>query len=458
MKKLFVEGLLVAILLSLIAILDFSSCQTTEPPAAQGKIILEALDASSTEAWLKLRVQELSLPQNITVTRNDTIIENITVDKQDTVIYDEGLLPAKTYKYQASIQPSSHTTIQSSNVAVTTMDTTSHDFNWETFTFGGANGSSVLNDVAVINENDIWAVGEIHTEWTDQYDSNGVWVQPYNAVHWDGQRWELKRIMFYTFCNQTHIAPYPARAVFAFQDGKIAIAQSGSQLRLIENNTIGAIQCLPVSVNAMWGTTSEDFYVVGNNGNIAHYDGSRWEKIESGTDVNLVDIWGTEEGEQIWVCGNEDFKPTLLLKIKDNKIKAIFNSSDYLFVFDNKQISGGIEGVWTNNGNFVYITTWYSIYRKSLYNKTQEVKALKGGNPQTFFGLRSRGTEINNIFTIGAKNLIYHYNGANFKSFQEPSNDQIEYYSLDVKSNITVLCGQKYENGITDKAIITLIK
>ncbi|GAB6283729.1 MAG: hypothetical protein STSR0008_25320 [Ignavibacterium sp.] len=41
------------------------------------------------------------------------------------------------------------------------MDTTSHNFSFETWTFGGEAGSSVLYDVAIIDENNIWAVGEI---------------------------------------------------------------------------------------------------------------------------------------------------------------------------------------------------------------------------------------------------------------------------------------------------------
>ena len=40
-------------------------------------------------------------------------------------------------------------------------DTTSHNFTWETWTFG-EHSSSVLNDVAIIDENNIWAVGEIY--------------------------------------------------------------------------------------------------------------------------------------------------------------------------------------------------------------------------------------------------------------------------------------------------------
>ena len=51
--------------------------------------------------------------------------------------------------------------MKSNELTVTTMDTTSHNFTWQSWTFGDI-GSSVLYDVAIINENNIWAVGEIN--------------------------------------------------------------------------------------------------------------------------------------------------------------------------------------------------------------------------------------------------------------------------------------------------------
>ncbi len=246
-----------------------ASCNTTEPPPPGSKAAAELTveDASSTEVWLNVKTQNINLPAELKLFREDSVTQIINLSYTDTLLYDSGLQPNKTYNYKITVTPNT----ESKTVTATTMDTTSHNFTWQTYTFGGANGSSVLNDVAIINENDIWAVGEIHTAETDQFDSNGVWVQPYNAVHWDGNSWELKRIMFYTFCNQSDIAPYPAKAVFTFPDGKIAIANNASQLTFIVNNIQQNIQCLPVSVNSIWGTSSSDFYVVGNNGNIAHY-------------------------------------------------------------------------------------------------------------------------------------------------------------------------------------------
>jgi hypothetical protein len=99
-------------------------------------------------------------------------------------------------------------------------DTTSHNFNFATWTFG-EHSSSVLYDVAVINDSNIWAVGEIY--------SNDSLSQPdpnvYNAVYWNGNNWELKRISF-TGCGAVI---YPAIvSVFAFNKNDIWFARGGS--------------------------------------------------------------------------------------------------------------------------------------------------------------------------------------------------------------------------------------
>tara|TARA_B100000315_G_scaffold210472_1_gene206771 strand:- start:11 stop:451 length:441 start_codon:yes stop_codon:yes gene_type:complete len=61
------------------------------------------------------------------------------------------------------------------------LDTTSHNFVWELDTLGGYN--SVLRDVAIIDENNAWVVGNIETDSME-----------YNAAHWNGYEWELNGI------------------------------------------------------------------------------------------------------------------------------------------------------------------------------------------------------------------------------------------------------------------------
>jgi len=75
-----------------------------------------------------------------------------------------------------------------------------------------------------------------------------------------------------------------------------------------------------------------------------------------------------------------------------------------------------------------------------------------------WYGIRSRATDINNIFTSGSRGTVHHFNGVTYRTYQELFDTGVTYYSLDVKSDLSVLCGQKFENGISDKAIITLIK
>ena len=69
------------------------------------------------------------------------------------------------------------------------IDTTSHNFTFRSWTFG-EHSSSILNDVAILNDSSIWAVGEIYLN-----DSLGnPDPQAYNAVYWNGNQWEQKRI------------------------------------------------------------------------------------------------------------------------------------------------------------------------------------------------------------------------------------------------------------------------
>ncbi|MBK7500057.1 MAG: hypothetical protein IPI19_13445 [Ignavibacteriales bacterium] len=160
------------------------SCDSTEPPA-NISLTLKLEDVSCTEAWLQLTTNNIQLPATINLLINNSVTQTFSLSTNDSVLYIDSLLPNQTYKLIAAMQQSNNV---SNEVTVTTMDTTSHNFTWQTFEFG-QHSSSTLYDVAIIDENNIWAVGEIYMN-----DSLGN-PDPtfYNVVHWDGQSWELKR-------------------------------------------------------------------------------------------------------------------------------------------------------------------------------------------------------------------------------------------------------------------------
>ncbi len=174
-------------LICLILLLSLAtSCETTEPPSSK-KLTLTAEDASCTEAWLNLKLENISLPTEVRITQNDTTIITININSSDTTLYIENLLPNKTYSFYSTIPSFQNSSaIKSNKVSVTTMDTTSHNITWETFTIGNR---GTLRDVAIINENNIWAVGEIYVN-----DSLGQ-LEPTarGFAQWNGKEWKITR-------------------------------------------------------------------------------------------------------------------------------------------------------------------------------------------------------------------------------------------------------------------------
>lgn len=88
-------------------------------------------------------------------------------------------------------------------------------------------------------------------------------------------------------------------------------------------------------LNAIWGTSPNNIYAVGNNGVILHFDGITWTQMNSGTTGSLVSIIGFSENE-IYALG--------------------FN----LYKFDgvNWTIVNGAPGgnvIWGTSGNNLYV-------------------------------------------------------------------------------------------------------
>jgi len=165
---------------------SFLACEKNISPVENRtpQITLTVEEVAVTEAWLNLQTENLLDKDVLQVFRDDSVIYIGKPGPADTTLYDNGLFPAHDYSYHASLTRNNKLISESKPQSITTMDTTSHEFTWTIDTIGIY--GSVLYDVAMIDKNDIWAVGEIHTPETDRYDSLGNWVPPFNAVHWDG--------------------------------------------------------------------------------------------------------------------------------------------------------------------------------------------------------------------------------------------------------------------------------
>ncbi len=318
------------------------------------------------------------------------------------------------------------------------MDTTSHDFTWEVFTFG-SKGSSILNDVFIINENDIWAVGEIYTEDTYTYDSLGNWIEPYNAVHWDGSEWELKRI--YTMTSFGTLNWIVLNAIYGFSENDIWVFSNAGGYGHWNGNEWESqyISQRVGGINKIWGSSSSDIYFVGSNGNITYYNGQTWRRIESGTGNNLHDIWGMYDE-----LTNEK---TILITAR-NKILKITN----------KNRVGEFD--WPYNQNSILSIWFKNMYKKFAcgdgvfeYSKTNGWEMFTGlPNYKTY---HIRGNDINDIFAVGAFGFVTHYNGINWKDIFPSQN--IRFISLSVTDNLMVDVGYDFSSSPV-KATILIIR
>jgi hypothetical protein len=47
----------------------------------------------------------------------------------------------------------------------------------------------------------------------------------------------------------------------------------------------------------VWGSSSSDVFVVGNEGTILHYNGSAWGPMTSGITTDLYGVWGSSSSD-----------------------------------------------------------------------------------------------------------------------------------------------------------------
>jgi len=397
------------------------SCnRPTEPHA--GNVTITVEDASCTEVWLAVNTGNTSLPENFVLYENNTRKKDITLTERETVIVIENLLPKQNYSYKL---------INSNNVSnetlATTLDTTSHNFTWQTFEFG-QHSSSALYDVAIIDENNIWAVGEIYmNDSLGNPDHNA-----YNAVHWDGSEWKLKRIMFYTFCPQgTGSGSYPARSIFAFDNENIVIS-SGSQIAFLKNGTQTRRECLPVSVNKIWGISLNDYYIVGYGGGIAHWNGSSWKKIESGTTTNINDVWGIID--PITQVKKIFCAVSFVFTVGDYKILTISGSNNVDSL--NWNTGRRVHTIWTKDG-YRFFVGGGGVFtnKKQLWEEITELPL--------YYSRNIRGRNLNDIFVVGDFGWRAHFNGETWKVYEQLATQPDLLYSQQLTNNMLITVGER---------------
>ncbi len=407
-------------------------------------VTLRAEYVGVTEAWLKLQTHEANC--GVQIKRGNKVIFRTAEINKDTVVYDSTLLPAHTYNYALLLQDERGDWRKAQEVQITTMDTTSHDFQWEVIEFPSPYGSGALYDVAIINENNIWAVGEIYS------DSAQPWL-PYNAVHWDGSKWKLKRI-FVEYRGQPNLAPL--EGVFVLPNGQIIFSSGLPYLperdhwKLYHLWDMGILDQNDGSVNRIWGTSINNLYFAGSKGTIVHYNGNSWQRIESGTELNINDIWGkynlrTKHYEVLLVASNHLSDPQYrrkIFRIENNNIIELPTSP----------INWTLYSVWFQPLRRYYVAGG-GIYEK--INLSESYWHNNNFDITSYYIFRIRGEDINEVFAVGGFGEVLHFNGKSWKSFYRLTHSNGNYYSVSIYHGIVCAVGETVNSGnVIPKLII----
>ena len=410
--------------LSLFIVLSLSSCKKDNPvvplpPEPPKAVTLSLADVSCTEAFIKVTAADSVLPLSISLMKDDIAFANLTLTKTDTVVIDTTLQPDYIYTYQTR-ETINGKEEKSDTIQVKSLNVSSNNFTWTTFYVGDFSG--VFYDCAVISDDDIWCTGEFGViDTLHNTDSS------YNAIHWNGIAWEPRNILYNGLF-------WTIKSIYAFSSNDILF----SAFVKYDGNNFTSIPIPNIlmgwEIKKVWGISSNDYYVVGNGGNIAHYQGGVWHKLTSGTNLNLNDIYGYTDdttGEQtILAAGGNILESTerIILQIKDNQVQEISTAGT---------IEYPLGGVWLHN-NYKYYVAGPGFYSK-YYNQNNWQQS-----PTPYYYIYSmRGNKLDDIIITGGKGYVGHFNGVNWTNYignglEETSGN---YYSASIKGNTAAVAG-----------------
>jgi hypothetical protein len=163
-------------------------------------------------------------------------------------------------------------------------------------------------------------------------------------------------------------------------------------------------------LRGVWGASSSDVYAVGSEGTILHYDGTGWTQKVSGTARWLEAVWGTSESD-IYAVGQDG---TILHY--DGTRWTSMTSSAY----------GWLRAVWGSSSRDVYAvgfqcsTSWGTTRLCSGEMVHNDGRGWSAIMRDTLAGVW--GTSSSDVYTVGLSGTILHYDGTEWDTMTSGTN------------------------------------
>ncbi len=349
------------------------------------------------------------------------------------------------------VPPDNPTDTTSSNFVLLRIDTLGGPF-------------STAQCVDIVDENNIWVGGSFSTAYSD---STGNLDSSFNVAHWDGSQWNYLRILMAGQPGWTggHPGPAALQAIKVFDENHIIALSQYSSLAVWNGTDWHTEYIDSNAIHQMFARSPNEVYFVGQQGVVARWNGSSLEKMNSGTKVRLLDVWGDEKwifatGEPL--SGDDPSETAFTAYTSAWEVYNEYNLLDTNSRSLNQYV-GGMRSVYRKSENSKLWLLGSSIVDNQVKQALYEISSLSPFRANLFFvvnqpidALRVRGNSDNDLFIPGIiSGQFYHFNGKRW-SFIVPSLSFFVTYGFSVKGDIVVSVGDA--DAIGAKAIVVISK
>lgn len=410
----------------------------TKPDPVSIPIDITIEDVGVTTVRLNIAVEADSAKQHYRLTRDNALHLEGAFTGMDTTITDDGLVPAATYTYRAFSLHNGQLVDSSNVVQLTTLDTTGRVFTWEVDSIGSY--VSILRDVSVIADDDIWAVGKLGG-WSEDPD-----LLQYNALHWDGLEWEPVYIKYKHLSTTTSDSAYglsEVTAVHAIRSD--AVWAAGSTPYFYDGETWTSYQHensnwykWTHSTIDIWARYDDDVYFVGRDGYAHHWDGTDFTRIDLGTEYDLVNVSGSDDRVFI-VANNRHLAGSSVYEHSAGLWRRLLDS----YEIDEDPAIGQWGGFYSVEvfGDTAYFGTSSGLLKYAYDAETFTlVPDSVIGIP--FFTIEEVGVVApNDIHLFNFDERYYHFNGLNWKRYDDHLDSGMLIRGADFHENTAVMVG-----------------
>ncbi|MGE5351125.1 MAG: hypothetical protein ACM3P0_03525 [Acidobacteriota bacterium] len=402
----------------------FFGCESSTMPPAALQFTLSAENVSCTDVWLKISLNDVSLPKLLFMRDSESDAYNVHhISSKDTIFHFRGLIPGREYTYWYYVGDnqalSKEDMKNSSNIlTIRTLDTTSYNFTWKVDSIGTT--QSQLNGIWGSSSNDVWAVGRFYNghypiSHIAHYNGNG-WTQNFPSLFAPGLRggflngiYGLSKDKMWVVGEGLSTIPFPTR------DTTWAFAAYWNKDKWVDISP----KSFNVRLSAVWAYDENNVWAVGPSGSILYYNGVTWTEQYNNSGYMLYDIQGTDPKHLYAAGADNSYTKGILLK---------FTGTDWQRVHPSYyDAHGPFHSVWMESEKSI----WVAGIGMIIHGDGSD------GDDWVYYhvnsGLRKiRGLSANDFFAGGYDGAIGHFNGKTLNINTDIHTDQQEFRTDDI--------------------------